>query len=89
MISFIIPAYNEEQLLGRTLEAIHKAAKEIDAPYELIAVDDNSSDNTGKTAEDLGATVVKVNHRQISATRFRSRSGQKPGRSALYCSHGS
>lgn len=69
MISFIVPAYNEERLLGRTLEAIHKAAKGIDAPYELIVVDDNSSDNTGKIADDLGATVVKVEYRQISATR--------------------
>jgi len=69
MISFIIPAYNEERLLGRTLEAIHKAAKEIDVAYELIVVDDNSSDNTGKIARALGAKVVEVNHRQISATR--------------------
>ena len=69
MISFIIPAYNEERLLGRTLEAIQEAAKGIDGVYELIVVDDNSSDNTGKIADDLGATVVKVNHRQISATR--------------------
>jgi glycosyltransferase involved in cell wall biosynthesis len=69
MISFIIPAYNEERLLGRTLEAIQEAAEEIDAAYELIVVDDNSSDNTVKIADNLGATVVKVNHRQISATR--------------------
>jgi len=69
MISFIIPAFNEEHVLGRTIEAIHKAAKEIDVAYELIVVDDNSSDNTGKIADNLGATVVKVNHRQISATR--------------------
>jgi len=44
MISFIIPAFNEERLLGRTLEAIQKAAKNIDNDYELIVVDDNSSD---------------------------------------------
>ena len=35
----------------------------------MIVVDDNSSDNTAKIASDLGATVVKVNHRKISATR--------------------
>ena len=69
MISFIIPAFNEERLLGRTLEAIQIAAKNVDKDYELIVVDDNSSDNTGKIANDLGATVVKVNHRQISASR--------------------
>jgi len=69
MISFIIPAYNEELLLRQTLEAIHKAAKEIDVAYELIVVDDDSSDNTDKIANDLGATVVKVSHRQISVAR--------------------
>ena len=69
MISFIIPAFNEERLLGRTIKAIQKAAKDINADYELIVVDDNSSDNTAKIAGDLGAAVVKVNHRKISATR--------------------
>ena len=69
MISFIIPAFNEERLIGRTIEAIQKAAKNVDNDYELIVVDDNSSDNTGKIANDLGATVVKVNHRKISAAR--------------------
>jgi glycosyltransferase involved in cell wall biosynthesis len=69
MISFIIPAFNEERLVGRTIEAIQQAAKNVDRGYELIVVDDNSSDNTGRIAKDLGATVVKVNHRQISAAR--------------------
>jgi glycosyltransferase involved in cell wall biosynthesis len=69
MITFIIPAFNEERLIGRTIEAIQQAAKELNAAYELIVVDDNSSDNTGKIADNLGAKVVKVNHRQISATR--------------------
>ena len=69
MISFIIPAFNEERLLGRTIEAIQKAAKNVDNDYELIVVDDNSSDNTGKIANELGATVVKVNHRKISSVR--------------------
>jgi len=69
MISFIIPAFNEERLLGRTLGAIQKAARDVDADYELIVVDDNSSDSTRKIARDFGATVVKVKHRQISATR--------------------
>ena len=69
MISFIIPAFNEERLLGRTIEAIQDAANTVNINYELIVVDDNSSDNTGKIADNLGATVVRVNHRQISSTR--------------------
>lgn len=81
MISFIIPAFNEERLIGRTIEAIQKAAKNVDSDYELIVVDDNSSDNTGKIASDLGATVVEVNHRQISAAR---NSGARAANGSLF-----
>ena len=52
MISFIIPAFNEERLLGRTIEAVQKAAKNVDNDYELIVVDDDSSDNNGKRSEE-------------------------------------
>jgi glycosyltransferase involved in cell wall biosynthesis len=40
VISFIVPAYNEEQLLGRTLQSIHSAARAVGEPYEVIVVDD-------------------------------------------------
>ena len=46
MISFVVPAYNEERLLGRTLVAIHAAARALAHPYELIVVDDDSTDST-------------------------------------------
>ena len=36
MISFVVPAYNEERLLGRTLAAIHAAARVLEHPYELV-----------------------------------------------------
>jgi glycosyltransferase involved in cell wall biosynthesis len=48
MISFIIPAYNEEQLLGRTLAALTAAAQAL-GPYEIVVVDDASTDRTGAT----------------------------------------
>ncbi len=69
VISFIVPAYNEAQLLGLTLQSIHSAAREIGQPYELIVVDDGSTDETGGVAQRHGAQVVSVNHRKISATR--------------------
>src|ERR1700733_7156958 len=46
LISFVVPAYNEERLLGRTLEALHAAARAVAEPYELIVVDDGSTDGT-------------------------------------------
>lgn len=69
MISFVVPAYNEEQLLGRTLGALSLAARGLGQPFELIVADDASTDRTATIARELGAVVVAVNHRQIAATR--------------------
>lgn len=69
MISFIVPAHNEERLLGRTLDAIDDAARSLGVPTEFIVVDDASTDRTAAIAREHGARVVSVRHRQIAATR--------------------
>lgn len=69
MISFVVPAHNEEACIGRTLKAIHASARDVVQPYEIIVADDASTDDTGMIARELGAKVVRVNHRQIAATR--------------------
>jgi glycosyltransferase involved in cell wall biosynthesis len=69
MISFIIPAHNEVELIGRTLSAVHESARAIGEPYEVIVADDASVDGTGAIAQEHGAQVVAVNFRQIAATR--------------------
>jgi glycosyltransferase involved in cell wall biosynthesis len=69
MISFIIPAWNEADLIGATVDALHAAAQALEEPYEIIVADDGSTDETGAIAEGRGARLVKVAHRQIAATR--------------------
>src|SRR3990172_9085891 len=69
MISFIVPAHNEQASLGPTLEDIHKAARAVGQPYEIFVVDDASTDATPQIAAQNNARVVSVNHRQIAATR--------------------
>jgi glycosyltransferase involved in cell wall biosynthesis len=69
VISFIIPAYNEELLLPRSLSALRAAAEAVGEPHEMIVVDDASADRTAVVAEAYGARVVRVAHRQIAATR--------------------
>jgi glycosyltransferase involved in cell wall biosynthesis len=69
MISFIVPAHNEQGCLPRTLRAIHDTAHVVDHPYEIIVVDDASTDATAEIARQHDARVVTVNHRQIAATR--------------------
>ena len=67
MISFIVPAYNEEHELPRTIESIHAAAQ--DRPHEIIVVDDASTDRTAAIADNAGAKIVSINRRQIAAAR--------------------
>ena len=69
MISFIIPAHNEEAWVGRCISAIRGGLESIDELHEIIVVDDASSDATASIARQQGASVVRVEHRQISATR--------------------
>ncbi len=46
MISFVFPAYNEEQSLDKLIEEMLKVKARIDEEVELIFVNDGSSDNT-------------------------------------------
>ena len=69
MISFVIPAHNEAELIGRTLSTLHESARAAGEPYEIIVADDASTDGTGARALDHGARVVAVNFRRIGATR--------------------
>jgi glycosyltransferase involved in cell wall biosynthesis len=69
VISFVVPAYNEEKYLAATLEAIHSAARAMGEPYEIVVANDASTDATVRIAEEGGARVVSVEKRQIAATR--------------------
>ena len=69
MISFILPAHNEEFELSSTLAAIHAAASSTGQQYEIIVVDDASTDATPDIAAEAGAKVIRINRRQIAAAR--------------------
>jgi glycosyltransferase involved in cell wall biosynthesis len=69
MISFIVPAHNEEFELSSTLAAIQAASSNAAQPYEIIVVDDASTDATPDIAAQAGAKVVPINRRQIAAAR--------------------
>ncbi len=58
-ISCIIPVYNEENGIAGVIEGLHKILKENTEKYELIVVDDGSSDKTAEIAEKCDALVIK------------------------------
>ena len=68
-LSIIVPAHNEEALLRRTLEAIAVAARTAAVPFEIVVVDDSSTDRTAEIARSYGARVVATAVRQIAGAR--------------------
>lgn len=69
MLSFIVPAYNEEHELPRSLATIRAAAEAARESFEIIVVDDASTDATAEIAKAAGAAVVPVHYRHIAAVR--------------------
>jgi glycosyltransferase involved in cell wall biosynthesis len=69
MISFIIPAHNEERWIGGCLESIHVTMANVSESYEVIVVDDASTDSTNEIATKMGARTLRVELRKISAVR--------------------
>ena len=67
--SFIVPAHNEEKWIGRTLDAIAASSCLLAGSHETIVVSDASTDRTESIAEQRGARVLPVNHRNVAAVR--------------------
>lgn len=56
-LSVVIPAYNEEGAVRRTVEEVRAAIEPLGIPHEIIVVDDGSADDTRAEAAASGATV--------------------------------
>ena len=50
-LSILIPAYNEEENIKRVIRQALEDAKRLTNDFEIVIVDDGSSDNTGKIAD--------------------------------------
>ena len=55
MLSVIIPCHNEEESLQKTVDALCHALESESIPYEVVIVNDNSSDGTGDVISTLMA----------------------------------
>jgi len=69
MYSVIVPAYNEEAWLPRTLLALREAMDALDVPGDVIVVDNNSTDSTARIAREHGARVVFEPINNVSRAR--------------------
>jgi len=73
LISVVIPAFNEQDYLGATLDSLLRAAGLLSAreglTVEIIVADNDSTDSTAVVARARGAAVVGEARRNISAVR--------------------
>lgn len=67
-VSVVIPAFNEEKFLAKTLKSF--SSQEF-KDFELIMVDNNSTDKTSEIAEDFGAKVVHESRQGVGRARQR------------------
>lgn len=68
LLSIIIPAFNEHDMLPIAYEEIKKVVSDLDADHEFIFVDDGSSDNTFEAIQSL-AEAGNTDVRGISFSR--------------------
>src|SRR5262245_54434208 len=68
----VVPALNEAETIGKTIEAIRGATREVEAELLIYVVDDGSTDDTGERARAAGADRIlrhKVNRGLGAAVR--------------------
>ena len=70
-VSIIIPMFNEARHIERTLTAVRRAAERAEVEYELIVLDNGSSDDGPERARQQGAQLLSYPGLTIGALRNR------------------
>ncbi|MCM8774821.1 MAG: glycosyltransferase family 2 protein [Candidatus Omnitrophica bacterium] len=58
-VSIVLPAYNEEAAVGAVIDNIHRAMKNTHYSYEILVVDDHSSDGTVEVVRSKNVQLVE------------------------------
>jgi glycosyltransferase involved in cell wall biosynthesis len=75
--SIVVPVYNENDSLDELLQSIERAVRPLNGSYEVLFVDDGSTDGTLEKLKGLSMT-----HREVRVVSFRRNLGKSP---ALTC----
>ena len=67
--SIVMPAYNEEAFIGASLRSV--LLQDFAGPYEIVVVDNNSSDETARVAMAHGAVVLREERQGVCWARQR------------------
>ena len=86
-LSIIIPAYNEAPRLGGSLRTIFAYLAEQSFDSEVIVVDDGSTDDTVRVAEEGFATVGRRTTAHLIRGQLRRRDRLRKGQSGGHSGH--
>ena len=67
MISIIIPVYNGERFIRHCLNSIF--ANKVNVPFQVIVIDDGSTDNTGKIIQQFPCLYFRIEKSGVAAAR--------------------
>src|SRR3990172_6189513 len=78
VISVVVPAYNEEDYLPKSLQALKN--QEFHKAFEVIVVDNNSTDNTHAIASSFNTRIIKEKNQGLI---FAKQAGCKHARAGI------
>jgi len=61
-VSVFLPVYNEEKILAKHVMLVYNAVKKLERPFEIVIVDDNSTDKTSLLADKLSIKYNTEGH---------------------------
>ena len=65
-LSIIVPCYNEEKAVSAFFEEVIKTGGSLNVPFELIFVDDGSSDDTLPILREIAARDTRTHYISLS-----------------------
>jgi len=65
MISIIIPFYNEKENLPTLIEHLIEASEKLNQKYEIILVDDGSTDDWRHNFQDPNSKIQIIQHKNV------------------------
>lgn len=59
-LTIVLPAFNEERIIEKTIYSFKKAAEKLTDNFEILAVDDGSQDRTGEIIKQLSLSNPRI-----------------------------
>ena len=84
-VTVIIPTYNEERSIMKTIEHLETILVDSNFSYEIIVVNDGSVDKTGKLLSECKSNFIVINHENNQGYGASLRSGIRNASNEILC----